>query len=242
MLTEDKLGMQIIKYNSAEHSLADIDILKQLPPASLRSIEEKCTWLQYGPDDIILDPIDADKHEVYFLVEGNVRIENNSNYNEEISLADLHAGSHFGELSAIDCQGRSARVRGTDHCIIARMDRGDFINLLIEAPKLALHLIESFAKIIRSLNERVTSLTSLTPHQRIYMEFLRISEPNPNGDGTWIINVVPTHKEIASWSGTNKSEVANAIGGLFRNGVLERQHRSFKIKDRTTLKLLAGLS
>ena len=206
--------MQIIKYNSAEHNLADIDILKQLPPDSLRSIEQKCTWLQYGPDDIILDPIDADKHEVYFLVEGNVRIENN----------------------------RSARVRGTDHCIIARMDRDDFINLLIEAPKLALHLIESFAKIIRSLNERVTSLTSLTPHQRIYMEFLRISEPNPNGDGTWIINVVPTHKEIASWSGTNKSEVANAIGGLFRNGVLERQHRSFKIKDRTTLKLLAGLS
>ena len=113
--------------------------------------------------------------------------------------------------------------------------------LLIEVPKLALQLIEIFVGMIRTLTDRVTSLTSLTPHQRIYSEFLRLSEPNPKGDGTWIINVVPSHKEIASWSGTNKSEVANAIGGLVKAGVLERQNRSFMIKDRTKLKLLAGL-
>ena len=234
--------MQIIDYNSAEFSLADIHILKELPSEDLRTIEQKCEWIKFDANDIILDPSDTDKHEVYFLVEGTVRIANDRDDSEEISLADLDAGSHFGELSAIDAQGRAARVRGTEHCIIARLDRTDFRALLVEVPKLSLQLIEHFVAIIRSMNERVTALTSLTPHQRIFTEFLRISEPNPNGDGTWVISVVPTHKEIASWSETNKSEVANAIGGLVRNGVMERHHRSFKIKDHTKLKLLAGLS
>jgi len=233
--------MQVIDYNSAEYSLAGIKILKELSQDDLRSIEQKCEWIKYDVNDIILDPSDTDNHEVYFLVEGNVRIVNDRDDSEEISLADLDAGSHFGELSAIDCKGRSARVRGTEHCIIARLDRSDFMALLIEVPKLALQLIEIFVGMIRTLTDRVTSLTSLTPHQRIYSEFLRLSEPNPKGDGTWIINVVPSHKEIASWSGTNKSEVANAIGGLVKAGVLERQNRSFMIKDRTKLKLLAGL-
>lgn len=233
--------MQVIDYNSAEYSLAGIKILKELSQDDLRSIEQKCEWIKYDVNDIILDPSDTDNHEVYFLVEGNVRIVNDRDDSEEISLADLDAGSHFGELSAIDCKGRSARVRGTEHCIIARLDRSDFMALLIEVPKLALQLIEIFVGMIRTLTDRVTSLTSLTPHQRIYSEFLRLSEPNPKGDGTWIINVVPSHKEIASWSGTNKSEVANAIGGLVKAGVLERQNRTFMIKDRTKLKLLAGL-
>ena len=232
--------MQVIDYKSAKCSLGDVKILKELSQEDLRTIEQKCEWIKYDVNDIILDPSDTDKHEVYFLVEGKVRIVNDRDDSEEISLADLDAGAHFGELSAIDCQGRSARVRGTDHCIIARLNRDAFMALLVEVPKLSLQLIEGFVAIIRSLTERVTSLTSLTPQQRIYTEFLRVSEPNPKGDGTWIIAVVPSHKEIASWSGTNKSEVANAIGGLVRAGVLERQHRSFIIKDRTKLKLLAG--
>lgn len=233
--------MKVIDPGSVDCSLENIGLLKQLPEEARADIEQKCTWIEFNPNDVILDRSDEDKHEVFFLVRGNVRIMNFAGDNQEIALADLEEGSNFGELSAVDCRGRSARVLGSDNCIIARMERDDFMAMLMAFPKISLDLLDHFAGIIRSLTERVTSLSALSPHQRIFLELLRISEPNPKGDGTWLIDVVPAHKEIASWSGTDKLEVANAIGGLVRNGIMERRHRSFEIKDHAKLKLLAGL-
>jgi CRP/FNR family cyclic AMP-dependent transcriptional regulator len=234
--------MQIYDPDPVDCNLKNINILNHLPDHALELIERKCTWLKFGPDDVVLDRFDDDQNEVFFLVKGRVRILNLAGDETEIALADLEAGANFGELSAIDCRGRSARVQGSDHCIIARLDRDDFISMLMEFPKIALDLLDHFASIIRNMTERVTSLTALSAHQRIFNELVRIADPNPRGDGSWIIGTVPSHAEIASWSGTNKAEVANAIGGLVRNGILERHHRSYKINDHEKLKLLAHLS
>jgi CRP-like cAMP-binding protein len=234
--------MQIYDPDPVDCNLKNINILNHLPDHALELIERKCTWLKFGPDDVVLDRSDDDQNEVFFLVKGRVRILNLAGDETEIALADLEAGANFGELSAIDCRGRSARVQGSDHCIIARLDRDDFISMLMEFPKIALDLLDHFASIIRNMTERVTSLTALSAHQRIFNELVRIADPNPRGDGSWVIGTVPSHAEIASWSGTNKAEVANAIGGLVRNGILERHHRSYKINDHEKLKLLAHLS
>lgn len=234
--------MRNLEPGSIEYSLKGVQLLRKLPEEARTKIEQKCGWIEFGPNEVILDRADEDLHEVFFLVKGNVRIMNFAGENREIALADLEEGSHFGELSAVDCRGRSARVLGGNECVIARMERGIFIGMLMEYPQVALDLLDHFAGMIRRLTERVSSLSALSPHQRIYLELLRISEPNPRGDGTWIIGVAPAHAEIASWSGTDKLDVANAIGGLVRNGILERQNRSFQIKEHAKLKMLAGLS
>ena len=160
---------------------------------------------------------------------------------QEIALADLQEGSNFGELSAVDCRGRSARVVGSDTCVVARMERDVFLEMLLRYPKVSLNLLDQLANIIRNLTERVSVLSTLSPHQRVYHELLRISEPDPRGDGTWVIDVVPAHNQIAGWAGTDKMKVANAIGGLVRNGIIKRHHRSFVIIDHPRLKFLAGL-
>lgn len=233
--------MREIETGSTEIGLGNVGLLQGLSPEARAEYEKKCTWFEFGPNEVVLDRADADRHEVYFLVKGHVRIMNFAGDTKEIALADLEEGSHFGELSAVDCRGRSARVLGSDDCIIARMERDDFMAMLRENPEIAIGLLDHFAGMIRRLTERVSSLSTLSPHQRIYLELLRISEPNPRGDGSWIINVAPPHAEIASWAGTDKLDVANAIGGLVRNGILERQNRSFQIKEHAKLKVLAGL-
>lgn len=233
--------MKTLDPASIEYDLEKVHLVRHLPPEAREKIKQKCQWMDFGPNEVILDRADEDLHEVFFLVKGKVRIMNFAGENREIALADLEEGAHFGELSAVDCRGRSARVLGSDACIIARMGREDFIAMLMEFPRVALDLLDHFAGMIRRLTERVSSLSALSPHQRIYLELLRISEPDPRGDGSWIISVAPPHAEIASWSGTDKLDVANAIGGLVRNGILERHNRSFQIKEHAKLKLLAGL-
>jgi len=235
------LAMQVIDSNSAECSLDNIKLLEELPGEARYEMGKKCEWIKFGPDEIILDNSDEDKHEVFFLVKGNVRIMNFAGDDQEIALADLQEGSNFGELSAIDCRGRSARVVGSDNCVVARMERDVFLEMLLRYPKVSLNLLDQLANIIRNLTERVSVLSTLSPHQRVYHELLRISEPDPRGDGTWVIDVVPAHNQIAGWAGTDKMKVANAIGGLVRNGIIKRHHRSFVIIDHVRLKFLAGL-
>ena len=233
--------MEVIDSNSAECSLESIKLLKELPDEARIKMEKLCAWIRFRPDEVILDNSNHDQHEVFFLVKGDVRIMNFAGDDQEIALADLQEGANFGELSAVDCRGRSARVVGGDNCLVARMGRNAFIEMLLSYPKVSLNLLDQLANIIRNLTERVSALSTLSPHQRVYHELLRISEPNPHGDGTWVIDVAPAHNQIAGWAGTDKMKVANAIGGLVKNGIIKRHHRSFVIIDHPRLKFLAGL-
>lgn len=224
----------------SEHNLRGIKLLADMSGDAITELENKCRWLELGPDEAILERDDGSV-DVYFIVAGTVRVMNYLGDEREVALADLGPGDKFGELSAVDSLARSARVVGNEHCVVAALARDDFLSVLHDFPKVALRLLDHFAAIIRAMNQRVSSLSTLTSHQRIYVELLRLAEPNSTGDGSWIINAVPHHNEIASWSGTEKQQVALAIGGLVRDGIMERKHRSFVIKDHAKLRVLASM-
>lgn len=226
--------------SSSDRTLRGIKLLADMPVEAIREIETKCRWLDLGSDEPVLERDDGSV-DVYFIVKGTVRVMNHLGDEREVALADLGPGDQFGELSAVDSLARSARVVGNEHCLLAALARDDFLGAMFEYPKVALRLLDHFASIIRAMNQRVSSLSALTPHQRIYVELLRLAEPNASGDGSWIINTVPNHNEIASWSGTEKQQVALAIGGLVRDGIMGRKHRSFVIKDHAKLRVLASM-
>ena len=55
-----------------------------------------------------------------------------------------------------------------------------------------------------------------------------------------MIQNVPHHSEIATWVGAEKQTVAEAIGGLARDGIIERKQGTLHIKDRARLQRLAS--
>ena len=145
----------------------------------------------------------------------------------------------IGQLT-IDLKVRSARVTTLEPALLASLSSKDFRKLLLDCPGISLAMLKTFASFIRTLNTRITALSTMSPHQRIYQELLRISEPNTDGDGSWIIINAPHHSELASWVGAEKQTVAEAIGSLARDGVIERKHKDLHIKDRARLQRLAS--
>ena len=133
-----------------------------------------------------------------------------SQEDRQVALAELGPGDSIGELSAIDLKVRSARVSATEHCLLASLSSKEFRTLLLDCPGISLALLKRFSGYIRTLNTRITALSTMSPHQRIYHELLRISEPNADGDGSWIIVNAPHHSEIAEWVGAEKQTVAEA--------------------------------
>lgn len=226
--------------DQVRRTLDGITLLSDLPPAVLRELGAKCTWHEFAADELILDR-DDDSVDVFFVASGSVRIMNYVDKDRDVAYADLSAGSFFGELSAIDNRGRSARVLSREHSVVASLPRDDFRGILTDHPRTALRLLEHFASIIRAANTRVSSLIQLTPRQRIYAELLRLAEPNSMGDGSWIIEIFPQHNDIASWSGTEREIVANTIGALVRDGIVQRRNQTLMINDHAKLKMLASM-
>lgn len=234
------LANQESRFKPSERTLKDISLLAEAPPAKVKELEECCEWLEYGADEIVVNLKDESTN-VYFVVKGKLRaMDYLTDENDEVALAELGEGCSFGELSAIDLKVRSARVTTIEPTLLASVASKDFRKLLFDCPGISLSLLKTFAGFIRTLNTRITALSSLSPHQRIYQELLRISEPNTDGDGSWIISKLPNHSELATWVGAEKQAVAEAMGSLARDGVIERRHGTLHIKDRARLQRLAS--
>jgi len=228
------------QFKKSDHTLKHIGILAEAPPEKVKELEGRCEWLEFGADEIVVNLKDESTN-VFFVVKGKLRaMDYLTDENNEVALAELDEGASFGELSAIDLKVRSARVTTIEPTLLASVSSKDFRKLLFDCPGISLSLLKTFAGFIRTLNTRITALSSLSPHQRIYQELLRISEPNTDGDGTWIIAKVPQHAELAIWVGAEKQTVAEAMGTLARDGVIERKHGTLRIRDRARLQRLAS--
>jgi len=223
-----------------DRKLDGIELLVEAPPDVVSDLERRCTWVRCQPNQVIVDR-DDESTEVFFIVKGNVKVMDFLADDQEIVLAELGMGSSFGEMSAIDASRRSARVSAIENSILAVLPSKDFRDLLMTCPGISIMLLKRFAGLIRTLNNRVTALSTLSPHQRVYYELLRMSEPNTQGDGTWVIHFLPKHEDIANWSGTSREEVAMAIGHLAREGIVGRKHKSLVIKDHGRLQMLLNL-
>lgn len=220
-------------------TLGGIELLGEASPDIISRLEKECRWFTCEPDEVIVDR-DDESTEVFFITSGSVKVMDFLANDQEIALAELGAGTSFGEMSAIDSSRRSARVAALEDTTLAALPSKMFRQLLIDCPGISLMLLKRFAGLIRTLNSRVTSLSTLSPHQRVYYELLRMSEPNTQGDGTWMIHFLPKHEEIASWSGTSREDVAMAIGHLAREGIVGRKHKSLVIKDHGRLQMLVN--
>ena len=211
-----------------EHSLRSIPLFADLPAAAVETIEERCRWQRFQPDDLVFDR-ESDSVDVYFVITGKVRILNPISPDRDVALAEIPGGGYFGELSAIDGMKRSARVLAVEESLLALLDGRVFIEMLRDYPSIAVRLLEKLSRIIRDLDGRVSQISSQNERQRIATQLLRLAAPDL--DGTWIIRDVPNHKEIADWSGTSREQVAQAIGDLARLGVVRRRSRDLMIHD-----------
>ncbi|HIJ42978.1 MAG: Crp/Fnr family transcriptional regulator [Rhodospirillales bacterium] len=225
-------------FEQQARSLADISVLAEVPPKMIADLEKKCEWQEFAPNDIILDVSDTTTN-LYFVVKGKVKAVDFISESRQVALAELGKGSSFGELAAVDLKKRSARITAVEPTLVASLSSKEFRSLLIASPETALALLKRFAGYIRTLNTRLTTLSTLSPHQRVYYELLRIAEPNTLGDGSWIVSNIPNHAAIADWIGADKEIVAQAIGKLARDGIVERKHKNLIIKDHPRLQRLA---
>lgn len=211
-------------------SLANVGIFRDLGADDIARLEKRCSWKRVGRQELIIDR-QSESREVYFIVAGKVRVVNYSLSGREVTFDDLIAGSHFGELAALDSQPRSANVVAIEPTTVASLTHETFRELLQEHPEVAMRILVHMARIIRASTERIMDLSTLGANNRVYAELLRLAKPGIRDDNTATVQPIPIHGDIASRVSTTRETVARVLGDLSRINLVKREDDKLVIND-----------
>ncbi len=210
--------------NSEASMLANLHVLEGLSAKELKKIATQCEWRNYAPDQQILD-WDSTTTDVYFVIEGEVRIVNYSIAGREVRFASFTPGDYFGDLAAIDGLPRSASVHAASSTLVAVISGDDFLAILQRHGSAAIYVLRRLARIIRACDDRIMDLSTLSAYQRVYGEILRRAKPDKAVPGQWLVRPYPPEREIASRAGTTRETVARAVSQLCQSGLVPRKDR-----------------
>jgi CRP/FNR family cyclic AMP-dependent transcriptional regulator len=223
--------------SEAYHSLATVTLLSRLNESALKSLEQRCRWQRFQAQEQIIDH-DSDSRDVYFVVEGQVRIVNYSLSGREITFDEIVAGRYFGEFAALDGQPRSANVIALTDTLVASVSPDTFLNLLRDNPDMAVQVMQELAKLIRASTDRIMDLSTLGAHNRVHSELLREARSHARDDNTAVISPIPVHSDIASRVSTTRETVARVFGDLTKQGLIKRAKNELLVLDLERLEQL----
>ena len=218
-------------------TLCGIETFAGLNTACRKSIAKYCEGRQFEAKQQILSQSDSDC-EVFFIISGTVKIAVYSDSGKEVIFRELGPGRMFGELSAIDCQRRSAHVHALDNTSVVVLSAENFRAVTCEHPPVAGRVMEYLCALVRSLSIRVFEHDALSVNSRVHAEVLRLAQENMVGSNRAEISPTPTHVEFAAHIGTHREAVTKELNKMRKMGLVERLGRTLVVHDVTAIEHL----
>src|SRR5580765_4723804 len=128
--------------------LRTVPLFTKLEDAELQRFAELTREKSYPKGSVILfedDPGDA----LFIVREGRVKVVLVAEDGREVILGILGVGEHFGELSLIDDQPRSAHVIAMEESALLVLRRDDFRRRVESSPSVAWSLLTELARRLR---------------------------------------------------------------------------------------------
>ncbi|MBF0129169.1 MAG: Crp/Fnr family transcriptional regulator [Alphaproteobacteria bacterium] len=211
--------------------LEHVPFFSTLSPSQREDVVKSCRWKRYAPQEQIIDR-QSNSRDIYFVVEGQVRIIIYSLGGREVTLADLCAGEYFGELSAIDGEPRSASVVALEATTLAIMSPEQFVRLVSQHPDLALDVMRRLTSIVRHATKRIMELSTLGANNRVHADLLRRARAaQPDENGRPVLSPIPVHSDIASRVSTTRETVARVLNDLARGEIVRRERDALVFLD-----------
>ena len=219
--------------------LRSVELLHGLPTQRLDEISRQCAWRRFEAGQTLIAR-EQDDRDLLLVVAGAVRVTSYSRGGRETSFRDLHAGTSFGELSALDGQPRSADVIALSPGLLASLPPAAFRQLLQQEWTVNERVLLQLAALARSLIDRVLDLSTLSVQQRVCLELLRLAQ-RPAGTGNQgRIEPAPKHADLAHLVSSYREQVTRELSALSRAGVLAREQGALVVRDMDRLRDIAN--
>src|SRR4051794_8875498 len=186
--------------------LTSVPMFSGLQREELLKFAELTRERTYPKGSVILfqgDPGDS----LYIVRQGRVKVVLIGEDGREVILGILGVGEHFGELSLIDSQPRSAHVIAMEDSQLLVLRREDFRRRVHESPAVAWALMVELSRRLRRADDKIGSLVLLDVDGRIAR--LLLDSAGEGGGAT--IQKRLTHQMIAQMIGASRETVSRAM-------------------------------
>lgn len=215
---------------STAHFLTTVPLFKSLAAAEVANFAQMAREKSYPKGSVILfedDPGDS----LFVVRDGRVKVVLVAEDGREVILGILGIGEHFGELSLIDDQPRSAHVVAMEDSTLLVLRREDFRRRVEQSPQVAWALLIELSHRLRRADEKIGSLVLLDVPGRIARVILDTAEAG----GSEEIAKPLTHQTIAHVIGASRETVSRAMREFVDAGWITTEKRRIKITDRAAL-------
>jgi CRP-like cAMP-binding protein len=210
--------------------LSTVPLFSTIGREELERLAEVTREKQYPKGSIIVfedDPGDS----LFIVREGRVKVVLVAEDGREVILGVLGVGEHFGELSLIDEQPRSAHVIAMDDTNLLVLRREDFKRRVETTPQLAWALLLELSRRLRRADGTIGGLVLLDVPGRIAR--LILDAATESGGDT--IERPLTHQTIAQMIGASRETVSRAMSDFQEAGLISVARRRITVANREAL-------
>lgn len=224
-------------------TIASIPVFSTAPIEAMEKVQLVASVQPLDEGQTLFDEGESSR-EVYFILEGKVRIYCFSQVDRDVAFVDIEAGGFFGELAALDGQPRTGRAEALEPTRLIKLDCIVFNDLVQKYKEIANQVILKLLGIIRQVDVRVANIGVLSDNVRLCRELLRMAQPASEVSSVQIIPMLPKHEELAKQTNISVQMVTETIVWLKKEEIIARRPeapRSILIKDIERLRAAAHL-
>ena len=238
--THDEAPAATTTASTALDRLRRLAILNKASEATLRHAAEVARWRNYGAGALILDLQDASS-DVWFVLEGAVRIQVRTPAGRELILTDIPAGGMFGEIAAIDGAPRTAGATALVRSSLCALPSAAFLDAACSTPAACRDLLRHMTQTLRRQSKRLLEREALPVRLRVHAELLRLSRSRTGSDGRpagddRVISPPPRQHILAARIGARREAVSREFGELMRQGMIARERGGIVIRHPDALR------
>src|SRR5512142_159014 len=216
--------------------LATVPLFSGLDRSELQRFGDMTREKFYPRGSVILfedDPGDS----LFVVRQGRVKVVLVGEDGREVILGVLGVGEHFGELSLIDEQPRSAHVIAMEDATMLVLRREDFRARVERSPAVAWALLQGLSRRLRRADDKIGGLVLLDVPGRIARLLLDAANQNA-GDR---IEKPLTHQTIAQMIGASRETVSRAMKEFQEANWISVERRQISIANRPALEQRASV-
>jgi CRP/FNR family transcriptional regulator len=212
-------------------------VATSLAPADLRHLVRedfegagiRVAERRFAAKDMIFAPGDPDD-QLYFLLEGTVRLYKIYGEYKEATVALLQDGGVFGELSLEEGPWQTVFAEALTDVRVVRVRKPILAEVVKRHPKLATKLFFSFSERLRQSEEVIDSLLEREVSARLATLLANLGNRfgETNGSGA-VLNMRLTHQDLANMIVSTREAVSKVMSEFQREGLIEVRDRRIAI-------------
>jgi CRP/FNR family transcriptional regulator, cyclic AMP receptor protein len=205
--------------------------LEALAPSDAEAFRALCRGRRYGPGVVLFHHGD-EPGAVAAILGGWVKLMIPGRQGKDVILGFVGPGELLGDVAALDGRPRSATAQAVDAVHALLVTRVAFEHFVTERPSVALALMRSLARRLRSADAQQMEFAAYDVVGRVAQRLVDLCDEHgePHERGV-LAGLALSQDELAAWTASSREAVAKSLQILRGLGWIETHRRRIVVLD-----------